>query len=75
MAGVAGSSWPLICSEADWKQIYFSCSSGASQLPDEGARACLLETQTVSPWKPLSRRMVAKSCAISSLKEAFFNVT
>lgn len=45
VAGVAGSSWPLICSEADWKQIYFSCSSGASQLPDEGARACLLETQ------------------------------
>lgn len=36
-------------------------------------KAGLLET--LSPWKPFSRRMETKNCATSSLNEAFFNIT
>lgn len=38
-------------------------------------KAGLLETQTLSPWKPFLRRMVTKNRATSSLNEAFFNIT
>lgn len=37
--------------------------------------AGLLETQALSPWKLFPGRMVAKSWAMLSLKEAFFNIT
>lgn len=45
-----------------------------SSSPVREPGAGLLEARALSPWKPFSRRMVAKSCATLSLKAAFFNI-